>query len=89
MYIVEPNLRETISFVSGMSLMTDEPNLSHSFSEWICSEKLKIRSAVSWEVLVQTYLKQQGVNPENQVDAFFDLLFEFLEGQNFCSENSS
>jgi hypothetical protein len=81
MYMANVNLREAISFVSGMDLMLEKPTVLHEFSKWLCSEKLKIRSGVSWEGLVPMYIEKQGIESNNQVEAFFDLLFEFFEDQ--------
>lgn len=86
MYIGEASLREAISFVSGMEMMLEKSCLSHAFSKWLCSKKLNFRSGVSWEGLVPMYLEKQGIEPSKQVEAFFNLLFEFLEEQNLLTE---
>ncbi len=75
------NLNDTIFTVFGMDLMIDKSNFDKDFRVWLCSEKLKFQSAVWWGGLVQEYLEKEKVEPQNQVVAFYDNLFEFLENK--------
>jgi len=78
MYIAGNTLSEITSFISGMDIMAGGDYMT-SFRDWFISGKLRKQSTCSWPVLVRMYLENQGVEPENQVDAFFDILDEFLE----------
>lgn len=86
MYLAEPTLGEAISFVSGMDYMNKRFVLHQAFSKWICSKKLNIKSAVVWQVLAKNYIEQQGIDTKKQAEAFFDLIFEFLEDQSLLNE---
>lgn len=85
MYLGEVTLGEAIHFVSGMDIMNDCFVLP-PLSKWICSKKLNIKSEVGWETLAKNYIEQQSIETKKQVEAFFDLLFEFLEDQNLLNE---
>lgn len=92
MYMGEVNLKEAICFVAGMNMifyhpltMRDgEPGFSdRDFSQWIYTEKLKQRpSACSWMTMIPVYFEKEEIGSEDEIKAFFDLFFEFLEDQN-------
>lgn len=78
MYFSSDSLIEAMSFVAGMDMM-QEKSVGEPFRAWLLSNKLKCESSFHWSKLVKRYLEEKKVKSESQVEAFFVLLFEFLD----------
>ncbi|HHL43969.1 MAG TPA: hypothetical protein ENJ42_10145 [Hellea balneolensis] len=78
MFITEYNLPCAISFVSGLNYASEVKPLG-GFHDWLVGKYFNTLQAQAWERLVQKIPHCTTGDPNNDVQAFLDIVSEYLD----------